>query len=207
MIVFWVVPIFSLGLHDKNWSTLSSDSKVNYFSAINKVKSNLFFAKNVKSFDESVENTSNLFLNHSLIDGNFDFAIFFKDDIFTENEEELHNGKKIRKHRQVIRKGSECFVQTCQQTISGRDLTYERALEIVQSEEYLTAVDESIIRKQDDILSESFLYGDVFDKSYNILIEQDRQRRDTKSPEEYVKWSSNDSYPTTQILNYGKILN
>ena len=39
-----------------------------------------------------------------------------------------------------------CYVQTCHQIISGRNLRYSRALQIVQSEEYLNAVDKSIIK-------------------------------------------------------------
>ena len=34
-----------------------------------------------------------------------------------------------------------CYVQTCHQIISGRNLRYSRALQIIQSEEYLNAVD------------------------------------------------------------------
>ncbi len=40
-----------------------------------------------------------------------------------------------------------CYVQTCDQTITGRNLLYSRALEIVQDEEYLTAADLDIIRR------------------------------------------------------------
>ena len=40
-----------------------------------------------------------------------------------------------------------CLLRTCDQYITGRDLTYERALEIVQNEEYLVAVDADLIRK------------------------------------------------------------
>ena len=38
-----------------------------------------------------------------------------------------------------------CYVQTCHQIISGRNLRYSRALQIVQSEEYLNAVDTNIL--------------------------------------------------------------
>ena len=41
-----------------------------------------------------------------------------------------------------------CYVQTCDQSITGRMLSYNRALEIVQDEEYLTAADLDIIRRQ-----------------------------------------------------------
>ena len=34
---------------------------------------------------------------------------------------------------------------------SGRDLTYERALQIVQNEEYLVAVDADLIRRRSDL--------------------------------------------------------
>ena len=42
-------------------------------------------------------------------------------------------------------KNSYCYVQTCYQIISGRNLRYRRALQIVQSEEYLNAADTEII--------------------------------------------------------------
>ena len=42
---------------------------------------------------------------------------------------------------------SSCYVQTCDQTISGRQMLYERALEVVQEEEYLDAADLDIIRR------------------------------------------------------------
>ena len=34
---------------------------------------------------------------------------------------------------------------------TGRDLTYERALQIVQNEEYLVAVDADLIRRRSDL--------------------------------------------------------
>ena len=37
------------------------------------------------------------------------------------------------------------------QFFSGRDLTYERALQIVQNEEYLVAVDADLIRRRSDL--------------------------------------------------------
>jgi hypothetical protein len=40
-----------------------------------------------------------------------------------------------------------CYVQTCNQIISGRQLSYNRALEIVQSEKYLDAADIDLIRR------------------------------------------------------------
>ncbi len=43
-----------------------------------------------------------------------------------------------------------CLLRTCDQTITGRDLTYERALEIVQNEEYLLEVDADLIRRRVD---------------------------------------------------------
>lgn len=41
-----------------------------------------------------------------------------------------------------------CLLRTCDQYITGRDLTYQRALEIVQNEEYLVAVDADLIRRR-----------------------------------------------------------
>ncbi len=46
------------------------------------------------------------------------------------------------------RQDSNCYVQTCDQTITGRQLAYQRALDIVQGEEYLEAADTDIIRRQ-----------------------------------------------------------
>ena len=41
----------------------------------------------------------------------------------------------------------ECFVRRCDQTITGRDLRYNRALEIIQDEEYLSAADFDEIKR------------------------------------------------------------
>ena len=38
-------------------------------------------------------------------------------------------------------RNSYCYVQTCHQIITGRNLRYSRALKIIQSEEYLNAAD------------------------------------------------------------------
>jgi hypothetical protein len=43
-----------------------------------------------------------------------------------------------------------CLLRTCDQVITGRDMTYQRALEIVQTEEYLVAVDPDLIRRRQD---------------------------------------------------------
>ncbi len=43
---------------------------------------------------------------------------------------------------------NDCYVQTCDQTITGRQLAYNRALDIVQNEEYLEVADTDIIRRQ-----------------------------------------------------------
>ena len=45
----------------------------------------------------------------------------------------------------------ECYSRTCDQFITGRDLPYARALEIVQQEEYLEEADFNIIRRKRDI--------------------------------------------------------
>lgn len=45
------------------------------------------------------------------------------------------------------RRKKSCFKQTCKQTISGRNLRYRKALDLIQSEEYLSAADkDSILR-------------------------------------------------------------
>ena len=41
----------------------------------------------------------------------------------------------------------ECFVRRCDQIITGRDLQYNRALEIIQDEEYLSAADFDEIKR------------------------------------------------------------
>ena len=43
-----------------------------------------------------------------------------------------------------------CLLRTCDQYITGRDLTYQRALQIVENEEYLVAVDTDLIRRRND---------------------------------------------------------
>merc|ERR1719215_1606889 len=43
-----------------------------------------------------------------------------------------------------------CLLRSCDQYITGRDLTYQRALEIVENEEYLVAVDTDLIRRRND---------------------------------------------------------
>ena len=45
------------------------------------------------------------------------------------------------------RRQTTCFTRTCDQLISGRNLQYNRVLEIVQNEEYLSAADIGQIRK------------------------------------------------------------
>ncbi len=44
--------------------------------------------------------------------------------------------------------GQQCHIRSCDQTITGRRLSYARALEIVQSEEYLMEADRSVIRRR-----------------------------------------------------------
>ena len=41
----------------------------------------------------------------------------------------------------------ECYIRSCDQAITGRNLDYDRALQIVQKEEYLAAADLSVIRR------------------------------------------------------------
>ena len=40
----------------------------------------------------------------------------------------------------------QCHIRFCEQRIIGRELTYDRSLQIVQDEEYLSAVDQNIVR-------------------------------------------------------------
>ena len=50
--------------------------------------------------------------------------------------------------RRAQRRQDTCFVRTCNQLISGRNLRYGRVLEIVQNEEYLDAADLDQIRRR-----------------------------------------------------------
>ena len=50
-------------------------------------------------------------------------------------------------HRSQARQDG-CFVRTCDQIITGRNLRYGRVLQIVQNEEYLDDADFDIIRRR-----------------------------------------------------------
>merc|ERR1712066_1142741 len=61
--------------------------------------------------------------------------------------------------------GGACFVQTCNQVITGRQFPYERSLEIIQNEEYLEDSDiDEIRRRRYDILKKI----GQFNPDYNI---------------------------------------
>merc|ERR1712156_1047550 len=60
-------------------------------------------------------------------------------------------GYKRPSYEEVKQPEPTCLLRTCDQYITGRDLTYERALEIVQNEEYLVAVDADLIRRRSDL--------------------------------------------------------
>ena len=47
----------------------------------------------------------------------------------------------VKKFLLISASNPSCYVQTCDQTITGRNLKYKQALDIVQSEQYLTATD------------------------------------------------------------------
>ena len=57
----------------------------------------------------------------------------------------------IRVHSQEVIPGSGCYIRTCDQTITGRNLAYSVALRIIQNEDYLTAADLSILRIKRDV--------------------------------------------------------
>ena len=69
------------------------------------------------------------------------------------------------------------FSQSCDQTISGRNLQYSRALEIVQNEEYLSEADLDIIkrRRNDPHLAEAVLTQIEDFDSQNLLSREKRQ--------------------------------
>ena len=43
---------------------------------------------------------------------------------------------------------STCFTQSCEQIISGRYLTYDRVLEIIQNEEYLSYANSQFVDRR-----------------------------------------------------------
>jgi len=156
------------------------------------VESNFSIYPNVNDFDLAIKNWSKSSFLKSFSErqdnGNL-LVLFIKNDI--ENESSL------RQNRQTKTNAS-CFVQTCEQVVSGRDLSYERALEIIQSEEYLTVVDIGILRKTDEI--------------ENGLLEEDNKetsRRRGKDEKDRKKRDSSEStlsiYEKEAFLyNYGK---
>ena len=69
-----------------------------------------------------------------------------------------------------------CFRQTCDQTITGRSFGYGRALEVVQTEDYLNDIDFDFIRRRSDLQSELFdhnaLSGSVRKKRASTYCQQ-----------------------------------
>merc|ERR1712083_609447 len=53
------------------------------------------------------------------------------------------------KEYNVMAAGVACFVQTCDQVITGRQFQYDRSIEIIQEEEYLEDVDFDDIKRYD----------------------------------------------------------
>ena len=66
-----------------------------------------------------------------------------------------------------------CFRQTCDQTITGRSFSYGRALQALQTEDYLNDVDFDFIRRRSDFQSE------LFDR--NALSQSVRKKRATST--------------------------
>jgi hypothetical protein len=62
---------------------------------------------------------------------------FFTDQSKSFSERQSRPGNRLR---------PQCFKQTCNQVVTGRRLTYQRATRIIQDEEYLTATD-NILKK------------------------------------------------------------
>jgi hypothetical protein len=96
-------------------------------------------------------------------------------------EDSVHSEDIVIKSRQDSGLSSEqqanlaadnkCYVQTCNQIISGRQLSYNRALEIVQSEEYLDAADTDLIRRLKRLKRQAnmgFPILDMFDQALTI---------------------------------------
>ncbi len=72
----------------------------------------------------------------------------------------------------------QCLIRTCDRTITGRRLRYARALQIIQTEEYLTQDDLDEIRRKDEGYSSSALLGGIStqaedDSSFVVLQDYD----------------------------------
>ena len=77
--------------------------------------------------------------------------------------------------------------QTCDQVVTGRNLRYQRALNIIQNEEYLSATDSSILRRKDpglndyeDILENPSTYFNDFQRNDDEVLS--REKRATIDP-------------------------
>merc|ERR1712228_1073604 len=61
-----------------------------------------------------------------------------------------------------------CFIQTCEQVVEGRNFNYQRALEIVQDEEYLEDSDFEEIRRHDIVNEKPIKYYQKFRHTKNV---------------------------------------
>ena len=60
----------------------------------------------------------------------------------------------------------QCLSRSCDQSVTGRNLMYSRALQIIQSEEYLDEADLDVIRRA-DIESPQYYYQGKCFSSFN----------------------------------------
>jgi hypothetical protein len=83
-------------------------------------------------------------------------------------------------------KTKKVVLQHCPQVVTGRNLPYGRALDIIQNEEYLSAVDSSIIRRNfypefpennyyfPDFQQNNFSDFDDYDSSFHHILSRDQ---------------------------------
>ena len=93
----------------------------------------------------------------------------------------------------------ECFTRICDQTISGRQLVYSRALEIIQDEEYLDDVDFDEIKRQRIKRQISIL--DKAEKQFLDSIEMILLREERNHHLKKIKRQKRDLEFTTALIN------
>ena len=92
----------------------------------------------------------------------------------------------------------ECFTRICDQTISGRQLVYTRALEIIQDEEYLDDVDFDEIKRQRIKRQISIL--DAVEKRFSDSIEKILLREERNYHLKKIKRQKRDLEFTSAII-------
>jgi hypothetical protein len=74
-------------------------------------------------------------------------------------------------------------LQHCPQVVTGRNLPYGRALDIIQNEEYLSAVDSSIIRRNfyPEFHENNYYFPDFQQNNFSDFDDYDRSSHHTLS--------------------------